>query len=177
MAKRKPAKPETDVELNMTPMIDVTFQLLIFFIVTLKFKTLEKKLLSYLPTDFGTAARPQLVEENFMTVKLKQPRKEEDPRRIVFRTTRYFIERDRIEGTSDNEIYAQIHERLKEFRTITADAKGKIEAGPGVPHHRVVSVLDIFRRAGYETITFVGLAPNAQITNKWFKKITDRLKN
>ena len=32
------------VETDMTPMIDVTFQLIIFFICTIKFKTLEGKL-------------------------------------------------------------------------------------------------------------------------------------
>ena len=177
MAKRKPQKPDTEVELNMTPMIDVTFQLLIFFIVNLKFKTLEKKLLSYLPTDFGTAAKPQIVEESFMTVKLQQPLKSEDARRIMFRKTRYYIERDRIEGVSRNDVYAQIHKRLVDFRSVTPDAKGKIEAGKGVPHAHVVSVLDIFRSAGYETITFVGLATNAKINNKWFQKIQKGLEN
>jgi biopolymer transport protein ExbD len=40
-------------ELEMTPMIDVTFLLLIFFMCTLKFKTLEGKLSAYLPKDVG----------------------------------------------------------------------------------------------------------------------------
>jgi len=40
-------------ELEMTPMIDVTFLLLIFFMCTLKFKTLEGKLAAYLPKDVG----------------------------------------------------------------------------------------------------------------------------
>ena len=51
---KTPRKVETSVRMNMTPMIDVTFQLLIFFIVTLNFRTLEKKLDYRLPTDFGT---------------------------------------------------------------------------------------------------------------------------
>ena len=45
----------------MTPMIDVTFLLLIFFMCTLKFKILEGKLGAYLPKDVGvqtTEARP-----------------------------------------------------------------------------------------------------------------------
>ncbi len=177
MAKKKAAKPDTDVEMNMTPMIDVTFQLLIFFIVNLKFKTLEKKLLSYLPTDFGLASKPQIVEESFMTVKLQQPMKSEDSRRIMFRDTRFYIERDRIEGVDTKDIHGQIHKKLVDFRGVTPDAKGKIEASKGVPHHHVVAVLDIFRRAGYETITFVGLAKNAKINNEWFLKIQKGLEN
>ena len=40
-------------EMQMTPMIDVVFLLLIFFMCTLKFKTLEGKLAAYLPKDVG----------------------------------------------------------------------------------------------------------------------------
>ncbi len=44
---------EEESKLEMTPMIDVTFLLLIFFMCTLKFKTLEGKLAAYLPKDVG----------------------------------------------------------------------------------------------------------------------------
>ncbi|MEZ5979271.1 MAG: biopolymer transporter ExbD, partial [Planctomycetota bacterium] len=40
-------------DMEMTPMIDVTFLLLIFFMCTIKFKKLEGKLASYLPKDMG----------------------------------------------------------------------------------------------------------------------------
>lgn len=177
MSRKKKAKPDTDIEMNMTPMIDIVFQLLIFFIVNLKFKTLEKKLLSYLPTDFGLASQPQIVEESFMTVKLQQPLKSEDNRRIMFRKTRFYIERDRIEGVDTRDIHSQIFTRLKDFIGVTPDAKGKIDASKGVPHGYVVSVLDVFRKAGYKTITFVGLAKNAKINNEWFLKIQKGLEN
>lgn len=52
MARIKKKFEETKPDL--TPMIDVTFLLLIFFIVTLKFKTLEGRLDSNLPKDMGT---------------------------------------------------------------------------------------------------------------------------
>ena len=47
-----------DTEIDMTPMIDVTFQLIIFFICTIKFKTLEGKLETQLPKDVGVNAAP-----------------------------------------------------------------------------------------------------------------------
>ncbi len=57
MAKIPPEeKPE---ELNMTPMIDVVFQLLIFFMLTMKFTEVEGKLLSTLPKDKGLASSSQ----------------------------------------------------------------------------------------------------------------------
>jgi biopolymer transport protein ExbD len=53
MGKRKKEKFQ-EIKPEMTPMIDVTFLLLIFFIVTLKFKTLEGRLNASLPKDRGT---------------------------------------------------------------------------------------------------------------------------
>ena len=51
---RKKKKFE-EIKPDMTPMIDVTFLLLIFFIVTLKFKVLEGRLDAALPKDRGTS--------------------------------------------------------------------------------------------------------------------------
>ncbi len=44
MAKKSRRKPSEDVALDMTPMIDVVFQLIIFFVVTLK----QEDVLAYL---------------------------------------------------------------------------------------------------------------------------------
>ena len=56
MAKKRPMPDEVATEqLNMTPMIDVVFQLLIFFMLTMQFKEIEGKLLSQLPKDKGLA--------------------------------------------------------------------------------------------------------------------------
>ena len=52
-------------ELEMTPMIDVTFLLLIFFMCTLKFKVLEGKLGAYLPKDVGAQSIEQEQIEKF----------------------------------------------------------------------------------------------------------------
>jgi biopolymer transport protein ExbD len=54
IARRR--RPEVQAEpLNMTPMIDVVFQLLIFFMLTMQFKEVEGKLLSQLPKQYGPA--------------------------------------------------------------------------------------------------------------------------
>ena len=37
------------VKLNMTPMIDVVFQLIVFFLVSMKFKSLDMKIEAQLP--------------------------------------------------------------------------------------------------------------------------------
>jgi biopolymer transport protein ExbD len=47
--RRRPIDEPATESLNMTPMIDVVFQLLIFFMLTMHFKEVEGKLLSQLP--------------------------------------------------------------------------------------------------------------------------------
>lgn len=42
--------------LDLTPMIDVTFLLLVFFLCTLRFQSLEAKLAAHLPRDVGGGA-------------------------------------------------------------------------------------------------------------------------
>ncbi len=54
---------ERPSELNMTPMIDVVFQLLIFFMLTMRFKDVEGKLLTTLPKDKGQQAADPLPPE------------------------------------------------------------------------------------------------------------------
>ncbi len=67
MRRRRGLPAEVErTELNMTPMIDVVFQLLIFFMLSMHFREVEGKLLSQLPRDKGTAPasslRPELRE-------------------------------------------------------------------------------------------------------------------
>jgi biopolymer transport protein ExbD len=68
MARRKKRKvgEEKPIEPPMTPMIDVIFQLLIFFVLTMKFKEVEGRLLSQLPKDKGlqssSVPQPELQE-------------------------------------------------------------------------------------------------------------------
>lgn len=52
-------------EMEMTPMIDVTFLLLVFFMCTLKFKVLEGKLGAALPRDVGHSEMPPEAIETF----------------------------------------------------------------------------------------------------------------
>ena len=51
-----------EAEMNMTPMIDIVFQLLIFFLLSAKFISLEGQLSSYLPKDRGLQASFAKIE-------------------------------------------------------------------------------------------------------------------
>ena len=54
-----PAQGE-DTAMNMTPMIDICFQLIVFFMLTLKFKSIDKRFESLLPNR-GQQARPAVL--------------------------------------------------------------------------------------------------------------------
>lgn len=64
MSKALDVIAAVDVELSLTPMIDVTFLLLIYFMVTSKFKKSEGKIDAFLPRDRGLGtSSPQAVTE------------------------------------------------------------------------------------------------------------------
>jgi biopolymer transport protein ExbD len=54
MRKRKPRKQQDKASTDLTPMIDITFQLLIFFILCTRFYVPEKNHRIELPKDSGT---------------------------------------------------------------------------------------------------------------------------
>ena len=56
-SKNKEMSEQTFV-LDMTPMIDCTFNLLIFFLCNINFKLLEGKIPAYLPKDVGVNTSP-----------------------------------------------------------------------------------------------------------------------
>ncbi len=59
MRVRQHAADETKVELQMTPMIDVVFQLLIFFLFTFKIRPIEGEIAVSLPPVEAGAARQE----------------------------------------------------------------------------------------------------------------------
>jgi hypothetical protein len=55
----------------MTPMIDIVFQLIVFFVLTLRFKTLDERIDAQLPEDRGPAMIPVLVEDTRPLLRVK----------------------------------------------------------------------------------------------------------
>jgi biopolymer transport protein ExbD len=58
---KEPLKPE---EPALTPFIDIIFQILIFFMLSMKFKQQEGHLLSMLPREVGPESMPSLLTED-----------------------------------------------------------------------------------------------------------------
>ena len=153
-----------DRELDMTPMIDVTFLLLIFFMCTIKFKTLEGKLEAYLPKDVGVALRkadrPESVEITLRVLnagaKLDLEGKPWSPdagNRFRFGADRVLEYRV---GPRKTTRLAELAERLAELRQEDDQRSATIDARPGVVYADVVEVLDRVMAARFEDVTFVG---------------------
>lgn len=165
-----------EVKPDMTPMIDVTFLLLIFFIVTLKFKTLEGRLDSNLPKDMGTSSSPlEPIEKVDIIIQVGNPGQlVPDPAtkttskpegrlnhyvnrvlRVSVGTTSFTVRTDAINPST--ELLADL-ERL--YRTLgpydTEETPVTLDAKEGVVYGDVIGVLDVVIDMGFEKVSFAG---------------------
>jgi biopolymer transport protein ExbD len=168
--------PKTDdSSLNMTPMIDIVFQLILFFLFNLRFKSLDYRIETALPKDRGLAATPQIVQD-IPSIKVTLFRENADSadaftkikvaggNPILMPPVKWTRDKKldtEIENTLDARyevVKAQIHALFK----ANADLKGEIECpppkGPAVPHSDVIRVLDCFLQVGVKEVNFVGQA-------------------
>ena len=165
MKKRKKKKIEEAV-MDMTPMIDVTFLLLIFFLC-LEFKTLEGKLATNLPKDLGVNTTPaEPIEKLDLRIELVEFGEEKklsptDYRRVLIgHKVKYYVGAkpvrtiDRLEDILQREVKRKVPDNKNpgkmKVKPIT------IKTGPGVVYGDVTLVIDIARAAGFTEITFGG---------------------
>ena len=159
-------------ELDMTPMIDVTFLILIFFMCTLKFRVLEGKLGAHLPKDVGAVQGPETAEE---PLKIRMD--------VVHEGTRVRYDADtgtevpyteddaaqglRFDFDETREVRystgAQRSTRIAEVRRwleVTGpEVRVVLDPREGIVQQDVVSVLDEAVAAGVGEVTFAGARP------------------
>ena len=140
---------EANMELNMTPMIDVIFQLMIFFMCSIHFKSLEGKLYAYMPRDKG---RPI---ENYRP----PPPIDEVRIRLAYSEASPLMARVRV-GEIDFRDWDSLERHLKNLAPTLVMPDGldiipvKIDADGNVPTQAVVSVLNICKKAGVQKTEF-----------------------
>lgn len=171
-----------ETTLDMTPMIDVTFQLLIFFLCNIKFKLLEGKLPTFLPKDVGVNATPidKLLEKIDVRITRSQDRSVKDLENIdVYRDWKaaggwnesqiaISLNGSRLSGLQELEL------KLKAMReavplppgfgtddSIVDTLKLNVEAMKGVLYADVVQVVDVAIKAKFTSITFRGIENDA----------------
>ncbi len=180
------AAPETDkVEsFNMTAMIDIVFQLLIFFMLTMNFPQVEGALKAQLPKDKGLASssvpQPELQEvrvvicaggDTRMHINNKGEHEKVDKSN---ETCKILVEKVDIgdvfhsakmgdKAGKNRDIYKQCGAKVKELFDATPSTKDPtkrapviIDADSEVPYEHVVGVVNACKEEGIETIEFVG---------------------
>ncbi|MFV1959524.1 MAG: biopolymer transporter ExbD [Planctomycetota bacterium] len=185
MAATIPAPDET--EMNMTPMIDVVFQLIVFFLLSLKFRSVEERIQSELPHGRGIRPDDVVVDElPTLTVKLFRLDASKGQARAF---TRIRVEnratfdlpqgswtgtdeptggalgdreRQRIQDARKRGI-ERVIARIWAERGHDPELRGEIKTPPpfglGVPHGDVILVVDAFLEAGITDVKFVGAIP------------------
>ena len=158
-------------DLEMTPMIDVTFLLLVFFLLTLKFKVLEGKLAAYLPKDAGPnpadttpldaiEVRIEVVpgfegERVFATgPRAGKPWDGDAEARFTFapgsRRLHYAV------GPRRADSIEALVQRVVAAKAVDPDRRVVLESGAGTFVSDVVAVLDGLLEAGVEDLSFAG---------------------
>lgn len=129
-----------DDELDMTPMVDVTFLLLIFFMVTASF-TLQKSI-----------EQPPANVEDPSTQVIEDPEEEDDYVEIVIdQGNTYYVtsrEAEEVECPSDREMRS----RLRDAKNLTMATRLIIRAHVESMHEKVVTAWDAGIAAGMERI-------------------------
>jgi biopolymer transport protein ExbD len=141
-----------EMKLDMTPMIDVIFQLLIFFMCSLKFKSLEGKLASYLPKDVGLqnsiVASPKLDEVRIKLIHDKSAPPQMMQTRIMVTLTAG----RKVDIADWDNLTEDIRVRYEQLKSL--DVPFIIDPQPLVPLQAVTNALNACRKAGVKDVRF-----------------------
>jgi len=133
-----------EVEMDLTPMIDVVFLLLIFFIVTMKFKILEGKLETELPKDVGVNRSE--VDELLEKIEINIfPDKGRENGMKVFVNGRTM------------ESLATLRAELKRWFDIDEATRTTLYPESQINYEQVIKVVDVVLGVGLTDITFAGV--------------------
>ena len=161
----KHAPEEAEVtRLNMTPMIDVVFQLLVFFLCSMKFKSLDMKIEAFLPKDRGLANTPSKPADVPKIVAVLKRQKGEAVTRVkvgnetIGEVSGVRERTDASVATLDRltKMAVSARERAGDARD---EVKGEVDASPLVPTGDVIKTVDAFIAGGLKDVTFVGTPP------------------
>jgi biopolymer transport protein ExbD len=130
------------LEVKMTPMIDVIFLLLIFFVCTASFSAPEEVLPTHLllpgTVDSDMPIPPELEDLEELIIEVS--RREGRPLWKV--------------GGSDYGKLLQLHAVLRAVHDLQADLPVILDVAPNVPMENVIDVFDLCREVGFEKIQF-----------------------
>ena len=149
------------VQIDLTPLIDCVFLLIVFFIVAGKFKKVESRLDAYLPKDIGPSGGVPKVDEFFISILC-------------------LGDRDKIEWKINNftvETKSELVAKLREISNSVADKKDikvSIDGNSDINFYWIIATLDACAEAElYEIMIALPRVP----LNKWPNPKPGFLKN
>ncbi len=136
------------IEMDMTPMIDVTFQLIIFFVCTIKYRSLEGKLETLLPKDVGVnpSHAESLIEKAEIHLNL-------DP-----------TQPDGFQVALNGQKVPNLETlsaRIRQLKQQLPEMRATLHPNRGITYEHVVKVVDACLKAEMYDITFAGVAFDA----------------
>ena len=159
----KAPKEIEEVKGDMTPMIDCTFLLLIFFILTLKFKILEGRLDAALPKDMGTMnTKVEEIEKVDILLLVSKPGELVDEvvngkpnglKTYVGREIRYEV------GT---QVFRSVADLERFLATVADKVETPVTLDPrkDIVNEDVMNVLDAVIRQKFQKVSFAGTQKN-----------------
>lgn len=182
--KRREIQEEKPLELNMTPMIDVVFQLLIFFMLSMHFKEVEGKLLSQLPKDKGLAPTHQLQPE-LQEVRIvicaggdtrthlqdkgrhEKADKPNDVCKVLVEKIEvgdvYKTETNPGKAAQNKAIYQALGQKTAELYQSVPSSRGEgkkppviLDADSEVPYEHIIGAVNACKAVGIDNVEFVG---------------------
>ena len=145
----------------MTPMIDVTFLLLVFFMLTVRFQELEGVLGAAMPRDVGESRAHEPLERTDVRISVLNAGTRLDP--VLERAWsgrgpfRYGADRRLLYHVGPHRTHGlgELRARLTRLAGLHGDTPAAtIDPGPGTVYADVVAVLDTALSAGFEDIGF-----------------------
>ncbi len=149
--KHKNVTEDVSVELPITPMLDMSFQLMAFFIFTFKPAPSEGQIAMSLPqVEGGDTAAPSATDDKPVTFVVTVANGENG-------TIGNMIIREKDGPPGGDAIGANLERYRSELSKRRGDLKGRpskvtLEIGNTVLHEYVVRLLDIARQIGFEDI-------------------------
>lgn len=160
---KTPTASAPDSSLNMTPMIDIVFQLILFFLLNLRFKTLDFRLENQLPKNWGPNFGPPIDPTPHLRATLVRL----DPDAPLRSRTKLRLAGQewvlpdvaRPDDPAREATFRAIESRMSALHA-SLGAAGEIDCpaptGTLIPHGDVIRVLDAFITAGMTQVDFQG---------------------
>lgn len=149
MARRRANEGMGEVEelgLQLTPMIDVIFQLLIFFMVNIKFRTLEGLLKAFLPR---ADTAPPIDDPNKDQVFIKIT--ENPPGTLML-----LVNNQPVGGTTEKQKYKSLEQKLGVIKASFPEMPPVIiDADARLPYKYVIYALNVCGKLDLENVMFM----------------------